>query len=74
MKHKSKYTDGIVAAVLEERREELKVAVILAGGSGTRTEQSVPKQFLSIYDKPIIIYTLEAFERHPEVDAVIVSC
>ena len=56
------------------RCEEMKVALILAGGSGTRTEQSVPKQFLSIYDKPIIIYTLEAFERHPEVDAIIVSC
>lgn len=52
----------------------MNVALILAGGSGTRTEQSVPKQFLSIYDKPIIIYTLEAFERHPDVDAIIVSC
>ena len=52
----------------------MNVALILAGGSGARTEQSVPKQFLSIYDKPIIIYTLEAFERHPEVDAIIVSC
>lgn len=52
----------------------MNVALILAGGSGTRTEQSVPKQFLSIYDKPIIIYTLEAFERHPEIDAIIVSC
>ena len=51
----------------------MNVALILAGGSGTRTEQSVPKQFLSIYDKPIIIYTLETFERHPDVDAIIVS-
>lgn len=52
----------------------MNVALILAGGKGERVEQSVPKQFLSIYDKPIIIYTLEAFERHPEVDAIIVSC
>ena len=52
----------------------MNVALILAGGSGSRTEQSVPKQFLSIYDKPIIIYTLEAFQNHPEVDAIIVSC
>ncbi len=52
----------------------MNVALILAGGSGTRTEQSVPKQFLSIYDKPIIIYTLEAFEKHPDIDAIIVSC
>lgn len=52
----------------------MNVALILAGGSGTRTEQSVPKQFLSIYDKPIIIYTLEEFQKHPDIDAIIVSC
>jgi 2-C-methyl-D-erythritol 4-phosphate cytidylyltransferase len=52
----------------------MNVALILAGGSGSRTEQSVPKQFLAIYDKPIIIYTLEAFQNHPDVDAIIVSC
>lgn len=51
----------------------MNVALILAGGSGSRTEQSVPKQFLSINDKPIIIYTLEAFQNHPEIDAIIVS-
>lgn len=52
----------------------MNVALILAGGTGSRTEQSVPKQFLSIYDKPIIIYTLEAFQKHPQIDAIIVSC
>lgn len=52
----------------------MNIALILAGGSGSRTEQSVPKQFISIYEKPIIIYTLEAFEKHPDVDAIIVSC
>jgi 2-C-methyl-D-erythritol 4-phosphate cytidylyltransferase len=52
----------------------MNVALILAGGSGTRTEQAVPKQFINVYDKPIIIYTLEAFQRHPDIDAIIVSC
>lgn len=52
----------------------MNVALILAGGSGSRTEQSIPKQFISIDEKPIIIYTLEAFQMHPEVDAIIVSC
>ena len=52
----------------------MNIAVILAGGSGSRTEQSIPKQFISIYEKPIIIYTLEAFQKHPEVDGIIVSC
>lgn len=52
----------------------MNIALILAGGSGSRTEQSVPKQFISIYDKPIIIYTLEVFQKHPDVDGIIVSC
>ena len=52
----------------------MNVALILAGGSGSRTEQSVPKQFISIDEKPIIIYTLESFQNHPEVDGIIVSC
>lgn len=52
----------------------MNVALILAGGSGTRTEQAVPKQFLSIYEKPIIIHTLEVFQRHEQIDAIMVSC
>lgn len=48
----------------------MNVALVLAGGSGSRTEQSIPKQFISIYEKPIIIYTLEAFQSHPEVDGI----
>ena len=52
----------------------MNVALILAGGSGSRTEQCVPKQFISVYEKPIIIYTLEAFQKHSQIDAIIVSC
>lgn len=46
----------------------------MAGGSGSRTEQDVPKQFMNVYDKPIIIYTLEAFQRHQDIDTIIVAC
>lgn len=52
----------------------MNLALLLAGGSGTRTEQDVPKQFFNVYEKPIIIYTLEAFQKHPDVDGIIVSC
>ena len=52
----------------------MNIALILAGGSGKRTEQDVPKQFLNVYDKPIIIYTLEIFQKHPDIDGIIVSC
>ena len=36
--------------------------------------QAVPKQFMTVYDKPVIIYTLEAFERHPSIDVIAVVC
>lgn len=52
----------------------MNIALILAGGSGTRTAQDVPKQFINIYDKPLIIYTLENFEKHSDIDGIIVVC
>ncbi|MGN0172734.1 MAG: 2-C-methyl-D-erythritol 4-phosphate cytidylyltransferase [Acutalibacteraceae bacterium] len=52
----------------------MTVAVVIAGGVGSRMGQSIPKQFISIYDKPILIYTLEGFEKHPQVDAIEVVC
>lgn len=52
----------------------MNIALILAGGSGSRTAQDIPKQFINIYDKPLIIYTLENFERHPDIDGIIVVC
>lgn len=50
------------------------IALIIAGGSGHRMGQAVPKQFLTIDDKPIIIYTMEGFEKHPMIDAIEVVC
>ncbi|MDE7018137.1 MAG: 2-C-methyl-D-erythritol 4-phosphate cytidylyltransferase [Lachnospiraceae bacterium] len=52
----------------------MNIAILLAGGSGIRTEQDVPKQFINVYDKPIIIYTLEAFQNHPDIDGIVVAC
>lgn len=50
------------------------IAVIIAGGSGSRMGQDIPKQFINVYDKPVLIYTLESFQRHPQVDAIEVVC
>ena len=50
------------------------IALVIAGGSGNRMHQDIPKQFLIVYERPVIIYTLEAFERHPEIDAIAVVC
>lgn len=52
----------------------MNVAVIIAGGSGKRMHQDIPKQFINVYDKPIIIYTLEGFQKHPEIDSITVVC
>lgn len=48
----------------------MTIAIIIAGGSGHRMGQDIPKQFINVYDKPIIIYTLESFQKHPLVDAI----
>ena len=48
----------------------MNIAVIIAGGSGHRMGQDIPKQFINVYDKPVIVYTLESFQRHPLVDAI----
>ena len=51
------------------------VAVIFAGGSGNRMNTvAKPKQFLEFRGKPIIIYTLEIFDYHPDINGIIVSC
>ena len=50
------------------------IALIIAGGSGARMHQDIPKQFLTVYEKPVIVYTLEAFQNHPEIDAIEVVC
>ncbi|ERI75888.1 putative 2-C-methyl-D-erythritol 4-phosphate cytidylyltransferase [[Clostridium] symbiosum ATCC 14940] len=52
----------------------MNIALIIAGGSGHRMNQDIPKQFINVYDKPILIYTLEGFQRHPEIDAIEVVC
>lgn len=50
------------------------VALLIAGGSGARMHQDIPKQFLTINEKPVIVYTMEAFQNHPEIDAIAVVC
>ncbi len=52
----------------------MNVAIIIAGGSGHRMGQDIPKQFINVCDKPVLIYTLEGFQRHPQIDAIEVVC
>lgn len=50
------------------------VALLIAGGSGNRMHQDIPKQFITVNERPVIVYTLEAFENHPAIDAIAVVC
>lgn len=52
----------------------MNVAVILAGGAGHRMGLDIPKQFVTVYGKPVLLYTLEGFQNHPLIDAIEVVC
>ena len=52
----------------------MNISLIIAGGSGKRMGQDIPKQFLTVNEKPVIVYTLEAFQTHPEIDVIGVVC
>lgn len=52
----------------------MNLALIIAGGSGHRMGQDIPKQFLTVNEKPIIIYTLENFQNNDKIDEILVVC
>lgn len=53
----------------------MNIAVIFAGGIGRRMgNKALPKQFLKLHGKEIIIYTLEHFQNHPDIDGIVVAC
>ena len=51
----------------------MNVAILTAGGIGSRTHQDIPKQFLNVNNKPVIVYTMEAFQHHPGIDEICVA-
>lgn len=50
------------------------IAIIFAGGSGARMGSGLPKQFIEVNGKPIIIHTLDIFEEHPSIDRIYIAC
>lgn len=52
----------------------MNIALVIAGGSGNRMGQDIPKQFMHVDGCPIIIHTLKCFQRHPDIDAIAVVC
>lgn len=52
----------------------MNVAIILAGGIGNRVGAGIPKQFIEVLGKPVLAYTIEPFEKHTDIDAILVVC
>lgn len=52
----------------------MNVALIIAGGSGNRMGQDIPKQFMHVENCPIVIHTMKCFEQHPDISAIAVVC
>lgn len=52
----------------------MNAALILAGGTDPRFQMDVPKQFVNVNNRPLIVYTLEAFQKHPDIDEIVVTC
>lgn len=52
----------------------MNIAIIIAGGKGQRMGQDIPKQFVNVYDKPVLVYTLQSFQNNPQIDALEVVC
>lgn len=48
-----------------------KIAIVLAAGKGTRMGSDIPKQFLHIHDKPVLYYSLHAFQEHEAIDEIV---
>lgn len=60
---------------LNTLKEKSKTAaIILAGGNSARNQQNSPNQFITVNGKPVIIYTLEAYQRHPSIDEIYIVC
>ena len=52
----------------------MNIALLTAGGTGNRMGQDIPKQFMCIDNKPVIIYTMQAFQYSSDIDAIAVVC
>ncbi len=50
------------------------IGLIIAGVMSTRMHHAIPKQFMTVFDKPVIAYTMEKFEKHPSIDIIAVVC
>lgn len=59
---------------MEQLKKQKNIAIIFAGGVGQRFGSEIPKQFVKVYGKEIIVHTLTVFQNHPEIDEIYIGC
>lgn len=69
----SNYTAAAAPVMIEPGRDTC-VAVILAGGNTGENRQNIPSQFVNVHGKPLLVYSMDAYQAHPAVDAIYVVC
>lgn len=52
----------------------MNIALLLAAGTDPTFRMNIPKQFVNVYNIPVIVYTMEIFQKHPQIDAIMVAC
>ena len=62
------------AAPIPSGRHGRTVAIILAGGKSGRNRQNIPSQFINVQGKPILVYSMEAYQAHPSIDDIYIVC
>ena len=67
-------TPIIPTALSEDGARNKNVAIILAGGKSSRNLQNIPNQFITVMGKPVIVYCMESYEKHPTIDDIYVVC
>ena len=65
---------GKSSEIINLKIENMNYALIIAGGSGNRMGQDIPKQFMHVDNCPIIIHTMMAFQKHPDIQGIAVVC
>lgn len=58
----------------QQRNNQKNIAVILAGGKKRINKSNIPFQFVTVKDKPIVLYTIETMQHHPQIDEIHVVC
>lgn len=52
----------------------MNIALLLAAGEDPNFRMDIPKQFVNVYNRPVIVYTMEIFQTHPDIDVIMVAC